>query len=67
MPDDGRSEVGEVFLNTMLSAREVSELTGWPIRTVRYKAQTGTLPAESVINDRNRKELLKEQGYIQAI
>ena len=42
----------------MLSAREVSELTGWPIRTVRYKAQTGTLPAESVINDRNRKEYL---------
>lgn len=45
-------------MNTMLSAREVSELTGWPIRTVRYKAQTGTLPAESVINDRNRKEYL---------
>lgn len=42
----------------MLSAREVSELTGWPVRTVRYKAQTGTLPAESVINDRNRKEYL---------
>lgn len=45
-------------MNTMLSAREVSELTGWPVRTVRYKAQTGTLPAESVINDRNRKEYL---------
>lgn len=42
----------------MLSAREVSELTGWPVRTVQHKAQTGTLPAESVINDRNRKEYL---------
>ena len=45
-------------MNTMLSAREVSELTGWPVRTVQHKAQTGTLPAESVINDRNRKEYL---------
>ncbi len=42
----------------MLSAREVAELTGWPIRTVRYKAQTGRLPAETVVNARNRKEYL---------
>lgn len=45
-------------MNTMLSVREVSELTGWPVRTVQHKAQTGTLPAESVMNDRNRKEYL---------
>ena len=42
----------------MLSAREVAALTGWPIRTVQHKAQTGQLLAKSVLNVRNRKEYL---------
>ena len=47
-----------MILNTMLSVRTVSDLTGWPVRTVRYKAQNGQLPAQSVLNARNRKEYL---------
>ena len=55
MPDDGRSRQ-VIFLEVMLSAREVAELTGWPLRTVRYRAQTGRIPAVSILNNRNRSE-----------
>ena len=55
VPDDGRSRQ-VIFLEVMLSAREVAELTGWPLRTVRYRAQTGRIPAVSILNNRNRSE-----------
>ena len=38
------------FLEIKLNLRQVAELTGMPLRTVRYKAKTGQIPAECTLN-----------------
>ena len=43
-------------MDVMLNPKQVSEFTGWPVRTVRYKAQVGKLHADIKMNARNRPE-----------
>ena len=43
-------------MEVKLNLRQAAALMNMPLRTARYKAQTGQLPAECILNTLNRPE-----------